>query len=213
MKRGPEIAIIFLVIGVAVIGIWSVMTGYGKASSVPSSHESCKLHCYQSYAGEQLAVCLTGCSELYAPESIYDYDSATGRYWTKIDVVHPGDVSPQESCRLSCFRYSSGYMLESCLNKCEQYSSVGNYYYIKPSITGEFVAPSAKAYGGDIRGVASSTSKAFAGRAYQMPAQACYTCSCLDRGITAIDKTSAERVCLENCQGTITEVKAGACPV
>lgn len=80
------------------------------------------------------------------------------------------------------------------------------------SITGNFAAPKVKEYGGAIRGVASEGTRAFpAGRAYELPDQACYTCSCLTGGITASERNSAERVCSENCGGVITDVTIGVC--
>lgn len=208
MKRGAEIVIVLLVVAIAAIGLWSNISP-GKAVSTATPQENCMSSCYENYEGDQLMTCLNGCYVEYVPKS--EYDQSTGRYWTNVNVVQPGDDSPQNSCRLSCLEYTNNDMLRNCMNKCDELNSVGDYYYNKPDITGDFASPVAKAYGGDIRGVASSNSRAFAGRAYQMPAQACYKCSCLTQGLTAVDQVSASRVCSENCGGTILEVKAGAC--
>ncbi len=81
------------------------------------------------------------------------------------------------------------------------------------SITGGFAVPGAKEYGGSIRGVAVTGTRAFpAGRAFELPEQACYACSCIEQGITASDRAAAERVCSENCGGTIAEeFRVGPC--
>lgn len=81
-----------------------------------------------------------------------------------------------------------------------------------PGPTGNFAVPAAKEYGGAVRGVAVTGTRAFpAGRALETEVQFCYSCSCLEEGITAVDKSSAERVCRDNCQGAITGFEAGAC--
>ena len=79
------------------------------------------------------------------------------------------------------------------------------------SITGHFVIPAAKAYGGDVRGVYEAHARAFSGRAYELPEQSCYTCSCLKDGITAVDRSAAAQVCTNNCGGQITDVVVGPC--
>lgn len=78
--------------------------------------------------------------------------------------------------------------------------------------TGGFVIPAAKEYGGAVRGVAAPGTRAFpAGRAYELPEQSCFLCSCLEQGITAADQGVAARVCADNCGGAITGVLPGAC--
>ena len=83
--------------------------------------------------------------------------------------------------------------------------------YSGNSITGRFVIPDAKAYGGEVRGVYSTSARAFSGRAYELPDQSCFTCSCLTQGITAVDRSAAAKACLDNCGGEITSVVVGNC--
>ena len=78
--------------------------------------------------------------------------------------------------------------------------------------TGHFALPAAKEYGGAVRGIAAPGTRAFpAGRALETDIQTCYSCSCLEDGLTASDKASAEKVCRDNCAGTIVSQTAGAC--
>ncbi len=78
--------------------------------------------------------------------------------------------------------------------------------------TGYFALPAQKEYGGAIRGIVTPGTRAFPGRAAEMPAQDCYTCNCLAPfEITSVDPSTAARVCLENCGGTITKAHSGIC--
>ncbi len=80
------------------------------------------------------------------------------------------------------------------------------------SATGGFAVPAAKEYGGAVRGVSISGTRAFpAGRAFEMPEQSCYTCSCLEQGITSANREAAERVCADNCNGRINNDRPGEC--
>lgn len=101
-----------------------------------------------------------------------------------------------------------GTALQACLQRCYDSSGVSQY----PDFpTGQFAVEGAKEYGGIIRGVAIEGSRAFGGRAYEFPKQSCFTCSCLKQGITSATREAAERVCTENCGGTITSTLAGEC--
>ena len=98
---------------------------------------------------------------------------------------------------------------------CNQYANEqcrpGTRYQSVARPTGGFAVPGAKEYGGAISGVADSGQRAFTGRAYEIPYQSCYTCSCLQQGITATTRPSAERVCFDNCGGGIIGVAPGPC--
>ncbi len=78
--------------------------------------------------------------------------------------------------------------------------------------TGSFAVPAAKEYGGAVRGVAAPGTRAFpAGRAFELPEQSCFKCSCLDQGITASKQETAQTVCSENCGGQIVSSTGGVC--
>ncbi len=80
------------------------------------------------------------------------------------------------------------------------------------SLTGNFVIPGAKEYGGGISGV--SGTRAFpAGRAIEqgLPDQSCYTCNCMTQGITSVTREAAENVCTNNCGGDIVSIVVGNC--
>ncbi len=98
---------------------------------------------------------------------------------------------------------------------CNQYANEqcrpGTRYQSVAKATGGFSIPAPKGYGGSIQGVADSGMRAFPGRAFEMPQQSCYTCSCLVEGITASTRLSAETVCSENCGGVIVGVAPGQC--
>lgn len=82
------------------------------------------------------------------------------------------------------------------------------------SLTGNFVIPAAKQYGGGISGVSAPGTKAFpAGRAFEqdLPDQSCYTCSCIEQGITSATREAAETVCTNNCGGDIVSIVIGEC--
>jgi len=114
----------------------------------------------------------------------------------------------------------AGKELQDCLVWCQTQGGVSPAQYFPgtygsyESPTGNFVIPAAKEYGGAIRGVAVPGTRAFpAGRAFEegLPDQSCYTCSCLDQKITSVTKEAAERVCTDNCGGTITATVVGNC--
>jgi len=215
MKRGLEISIFVLVLLVAVFGIWSI-TDYGKAISMPSNKDTCEMNCKNQFTGEELSACIAGCNIIYPEQSEMTGRTIEFGKTYQINPTFPGDVSPIQSCKESCYKYVPYETQPSCLKRCEQLSSVGDYYYNKPNQykpTGYFAAPSPKGYGGEIRGVASTGSRAFSGRAYQMPKQSCFKCSCLSQGLSAVNMESAQRVCSENCGGSIIEVTAGACKI
>ncbi|MBI4146535.1 hypothetical protein HY489_04310 [Candidatus Woesearchaeota archaeon] len=81
-----------------------------------------------------------------------------------------------------------------------------------PAASGGFVIPGAREYGGAVRGIAAPGTRAFpAGRAFEIGEQHCYTCSCLTTGITSDDRVAAERVCADNCGGTLINDVLGPC--
>jgi len=111
-----------------------------------------------------------------------------------------------------------GKELQDCLAKCYEESGVSQYPRTTGGITGAygitgaFAVGGVKEYGGSIRGIALPGTRAFAGgRAYEMPKQSCYTCSCMKQGITSATTEAAVRVCSENCGGTITKSETGEC--
>jgi len=120
---------------------------------------------------------------------------------------YPGGESPIVSCQRACINFYPND--EACLARCQEASSVGDPYAWKP--TGKFAVPGAQEYGGGIRGIYDGQARAFPGRAFEMPGQDCYKCSCLTEGITSATREAAERVCSENCGGVIAEVSVGAC--
>lgn len=219
MKRGSvEVAIVLLVLAVSAFGLWFALgTGAGKAISiqspvVDSPYSNCEYNCYSQFSGSQLSSCLGGCVTLASPAISETYaENPTGRYWNVIKPYEGGSESPMDACRRSCLTYVVGDALPDCMRQCDMLSPTGNTYAKEVPLTGSFVVKPAE-YGGAIRGVAVDGTRAFpAGRAYEMPEQYCYTCSCLSQKITAVDKESAGRVCSENCGGVITASTSGAC--
>jgi hypothetical protein len=81
------------------------------------------------------------------------------------------------------------------------------------SLTGNFVIPGAKEYGGGISAVSPGTRAFPAGRAFEqgLPDQSCYTCSCIEQGITSVTREAAETVCTNNCGGDIVSIVIGNC--
>jgi hypothetical protein len=82
------------------------------------------------------------------------------------------------------------------------------------SLTGNFVIPGAKEYGGGISGVSAPGTRAFpAGRAIEqgLPDQSCYTCNCMSQGISSVTREAAEKVCTNNCGGDIVSIVVGDC--
>jgi len=129
------------------------------------------------------------------------------------------------ACQRGCYEeYHTAIQIRHCVLGCGN-SITGNFVVPEVaysdygdsgnSITGGFAVPGAREYGGSIRGVAVTGTRAFpAGRAFELPEQACFSCSCLEQGITASDRAAAERVCSENCGGTVAqEFTVGPCNV
>jgi len=79
------------------------------------------------------------------------------------------------------------------------------------AMTGAMQVPQAKSYGGAIRGISDTGSRAFAGRAFELPEQNCYTCDCLSAPLTSVDEETAAIVCRDNCGGTIVDSFVGPC--
>jgi len=97
-----------------------------------------------------------------------------------------------------------------CNTMANERCSPGTRY--RSIATGYFAVPSAREYGGAIRGISVPGTRAFpAGRAFETPDENCYTCSCLTQGITALDEATAARVCSDNCGGSITSSRTGYC--
>lgn len=78
-------------------------------------------------------------------------------------------------------------------------------------LTGQFATPAAKSYGGEIKGISDSSSRAFSGRAIETDIQNCYTCSCHDVKLTAATRENAQVACKNNCGGTIISESQGPC--
>ena len=69
--------------------------------------------------------------------------------------------------------------------------AVALYVVVNPSTTADMVLPTPKEYGGAIRGIVAPGTKAFpAGRAIDRPDVDCFSCSCLDQGITSLMATT-----------------------
>ncbi len=79
------------------------------------------------------------------------------------------------------------------------------------ALTGAVQVPQAKSYGGSVKGIADTGSRAFAGRAFELPPQNCYTCDCLSVQLTSVDEDTAAIVCKDNCGGKIVASSVGAC--
>lgn len=122
------------------------------------------------------------------------------------------------SCRQSCMTMGDARYapmrdtVESCLMRC---ASAANeplaYREPAPRITGNFAVPEPAAYGGSVRGIVEPEARAFGGRAVEAGDQSCYVCSCMEQGITSASRDAAERVCRENCGGSLMDSMAGAC--
>lgn len=126
--------------------------------------------------------------------------------------------------------YEAGQGLRECLYQCQVDNGIAPELYQRRSvnvpgmstggippragsaITGNFVLPAAKEYGGAISGVSIPGTRAFpAGRAIELPDQSCYTCSCVEQGITSVTREAAEKVCSDNCGGDIVSIVVGEC--
>lgn len=219
-KRGNvELLIVFSVLVVAALGLFFTF-GIGKAVQSPQYVDSpaspldlCMSNCYSSFTGDQQSSCLGGCVTLYSTQLPETYaESPTGR--VELDVHRIRDapkLSPLENCQNVCVLQFAGSALEACFADCNRYSSVGDPY-AQSWVTGNFALPAAKEYGGEVRGVAISGTRAFpGGRAIELPEQSCFMCSCLSEGLTALDESTAQRVCFENCDGYIVSSSAGPC--
>ncbi len=215
-KRGSaELFILLAVLLIAVVGLYYVMKGPGKATGynfqcsvacnppksvdyklfVTSSSEEAQSMC-GAYAREQ---CKPGVPYRAVAQSI------TGLLSEGDPLYHynyPGSESPMVACRRACFTYQGNN--PACLAGCSQYSSVGDPYAWRPSVTGEFAVPGAQSYGGEIRGVSDSTSRAFPGRAIEVP-QRCFDCSCGGTYATPSEE-SALTACKNMCGGSVEEV-------
>jgi len=112
-------------------------------------------------------------------------------------------------CEESCYARYGPVQAQQCALDCAEEAHTPVYRSTTP--TGNFAMPEPKAYGGAVRGIIEPEAKAFRGRAVEGGDQSCFTCSCLDQGITAQDEAAAQKVCEENCGGTITNAIAGAC--
>ncbi len=77
-------------------------------------------------------------------------------------------------------------------------------------VTGYFAVPTANRYGGEIKGIMDSESRAFAGRAVETEPLSCYSCSCGTKYSTS-SKAGAEQACKDVCGGSITTETPGAC--
>ncbi len=126
-----------------------------------------------------------------------------------------GKATAFDSCQQYCYdNFAHPDQLSACLGGCVTQTSVPlrETYAPEPTgrITGLFAVPSAKAYGGAVRGVADPSSRAFAGRAMATDRLSCFTCSCGNE-YTVDNKEAAQNACTNSCDGTITNEKAGSC--
>lgn len=215
-KRGAaELFILLAVLVIAVVGLYYAMKGPGKATGY---NFVCNVECspaksveselfMTSSAEEAQYMCRAYAAEQCKPGVPYRAvaSSATG-YVSEGDPLYnynyPGSESPMVACRRACFTYQGNS--PDCLAGCEQYSSVGDPYAWRPDITGEFAVPAPQAYGGEIRGISDSTSRAFGGRAYEIP-QRCFECSC-GNVYTTDSEEAAVNACQNQCSGTVKEV-------
>lgn len=138
-----------------------------------------------------------------------------------------------KSCRTACFDFGGDryapyrYETQKCLNECaywantpawqyQQGPSYWNNFGISPdtkqqgAITGYFAVPTANKYGGEIKGIMDTDSRAFAGRAIETEQFSCFACSCGNNYSTP-DKTAAENACADTCGGKITSQTSQSC--
>lgn len=132
-----------------------------------------------------------------------------GLFFVNVPGAGKATMTTYQSCVDNCYNeFSPGdARLDTCLDGCD--SLAGFVKQTEP--TGKFAVQSPAKYGGAISGVGGEGTRAFPGRAFEIPEQSCFTCGCLDEGITAVDRADAERVCRDNCGGAVTDVIAGAC--
>jgi len=159
--------------------------------------------------------------------------------WGYQDPFYPyGYVPGQRSvdykmCRSQCYSGNDEYApfrydTQACLNQCAywqslpawQYQQGPTYWYdmgVSPDtsysgskITGNFAVPNANKYGGEIKGIMDTTSRAFAGRAIETEPLSCFTCSCGAKYSTS-SREGAQNACKDVCGGSITTQTPGAC--
>ncbi len=212
-KRGAaELLILVAVLVIAIVGLYFAFKGTGQAAGynfeckvecsppkavdvemfVTTSSEEAQSMC-KSYAAVQckpgvpfraVASSVTGNAARGDPLYYYNY---------------PGSESPMVACERACMTYEGNS--PACLEKCSQFSSKGDPYAWRP--TGEFAVPGQKEYGGAIRGISDESSRAFGGRAYEIP-QRCFECSCGGVYSTQLQDAAA-LACQNKCGGTIVE--------
>lgn len=160
--------------------------------------------------------------------------------WGYQDPFYPYGYVPGQRdvdykmCRSNCYaigddRYAPyRYDTQACLNQCAYWQTVPDWRYqqgpsywydmgVSPDttqqgalVTGYFAVPSANKYGGEIKGIMDSESRAFAGRAVETEPLSCFTCSCGTKYSTS-SKAGAEQACKDVCGGSITTETPGAC--
>ena len=108
----------------------------------------------------------------------------------------------QLECQEECFPHKAT-RITTAPEPCEE--------CLNEQITGGFTVAEPKSFGGDIKGIADESAKAFVGRASETEQVMCYTCSCMSEGITAMDENTAKRVCSQNCAGQIVSAVSGQC--
>lgn len=146
-----------------------------------------------------LAIAIIGTIFVFLPSS-----NGTGMKTVRQLPIVPTVHDSIADCKQRCTEIPKPQTeMQKCFSYCEQYAGT--------PISGGFAVGKPAEYGGSIAGVARETRAFQAGRAYQLPEQACYTCSCLKQGITAADRSAAEKVCTDNCGGQITNVVVGQC--
>ncbi len=216
-KRGTaEMFILLAVLVIAILGLYFVMKGPGKAVGY---NFECNVACnpqkpvgakfFMTSSGEEAqSMCGAYAREQCKPGVPYSANARaiTGYVVTSDDPLYgynyPGSESPMIACRRACLTYQGNS--PDCLAGCAQYSSVGDPYAWRPEVTGEFAVPGAQSYGGEIRGVSDLTSRAFPGRAIEIPPR-CFECSC--GGVyTTPSSEAAGNACLNKCGGSVKEV-------
>jgi hypothetical protein len=137
--------------------------------------------------------------------------SLTGSYVARDNpyppYTYPGGESPMKACEERCAAVEPGN--SKCIQQCRLFSSIGDPYAWHA--TGEFAVPGAQEYGGAIRGVGSDSTRAFSGRAYDMPPQSCYDCTCTDVDYSSPTMDAAQKACANNCGGSVKKLKDAPC--
>jgi len=216
-RGGVELFILLVVILIGIVGLYFTIKCPGRATGynyecnvictpvknvepkllVTSSSEEAQSMC-RTYAENQ---CKPGVPARAIARAITGYTTGDPLYY----YTYPGSEDPILACQRACQTYQNSN--PKCLANCQQYSPIGDPYAWRPDdwrVTGEFAVPSAKGYGGEIRGVSEESARAFGGRAYEIPSS-CFKCSCGGVYTTPYQEAAAN-ACANLCGGIVTEV-------